>query len=335
MTAFFTLVVTGASGFVGSALLRSIATHMPDLPIIALVRSKAACRQIVKLPINLTLRHGSLQQLPNDFFPQTPHVLVHLAVKQIDRDNRGFEEVNIDGTGNLLSQVNNHTLGIIYNSSLSVYGAGPQCSINESVPVKPQTALSLSQAATEQLIQEHMAVYHRWALLLRPRFVLGRGDQFILPSLLSLSRKGLSVGSGQQRFSIIDVDDYAAILLRLTHHIAQQPNCPQQQSLNVGYRTPVSFAELIEALQERYSLPEPRTTIPAPLWLISTFIRLPIPALKYIARKLSLIGIDHYADISRLAALVGEDIIGRSPQIALKRAVTALFSRENQLDTRE
>jgi nucleoside-diphosphate-sugar epimerase len=331
MTASFTLIVTGANGFIGNALLHGIARHMPDLSVIALVRSEVACEQLTKLPIKLTLRRGSLQQLPSDLLPQTPHVLVHLAVKQIDRNGRGFDEDNIDGTRRLLSQVNNYTWGIIYNSSLSVYGEDPQRGINESVPLNPQTALARSRAAAEQLIREHMAAHNRWALLLRPRFVLGRGDRFVLPGLLGLSRKGLSVGSGQQRFSIINVDDYAAILLHLAHHIAQQPECPQQQALNVGYRTPVRFADLIDALRERYSLTAPRVTIAVPVWLIRICTRLPIPALQYIARKLSLIGLDHYADTCALAGLVGNDIVGRSPQTALRRAVAALAVCENPL----
>jgi nucleoside-diphosphate-sugar epimerase len=322
VTSSFTLVITGANGFVGRALLRSVATQTPDLLIVALVRSEIASQQIEKLPINLTLIRGSLQQLPSDFLPQTPHVLVHLAVKQIDRDGSGFEKDNVEGTRNLLSQVNDRTLGIIYNSSLSVYGEEPQREINESTPVNPQTPLARSRAASEMLIEKYMTDRDRWALLLRPRFVLGNGDRFVLPGLLKLSSRRIGISNGEQRFSIIDVDDYGTILLRLAIHIAQNNTDPQQQVLNVGYRQPVSFNEVIEALKERYPLSNPLMKIPTPPWLIHSFQK--APKLQSLAVKLSLIGCDRYADTSKLSALVGEDIVGRSPQIALKRAVNEL-----------
>jgi nucleoside-diphosphate-sugar epimerase len=324
MTASFTLIVTGANGFVGRGLLRSIATQMPDLPIIALVRDRAACKEILELPLNLTLRCGSLEQLPPDFLPQTPHVLVHLAVKQIDRDCSGFEKDNVDGTKNLLAQVSDRTLGIIYNSSLSVYGEDPQRGIEESMPLNPQTALARSRAASELLIAASMKEIHRWALFLRPRFVLGDGDRFVLPGLLKLCSQRIGIGNGEQRFSIIDVDDYGAIFLRLAVRIAQNGNYSLQQALNVGYRQPVSFTEVFEALRERYPLSDPVIRIPTPLWLIRSCQR--VPKLQSLAAKLSLIGCDRYANTSKLAALVGEDIVNRSPSIALKRAVNKLRS---------
>ncbi|MBW4618334.1 MAG: NAD(P)-dependent oxidoreductase [Cyanosarcina radialis HA8281-LM2] len=324
MTAAFTLIVTGANGFVGRALLRSIASQMPDLPIIALVSDRSACKEILELPLNLTLRCGNLERLPPDFLPQTPHVLVHLAVKQIDRDGSGFDKVNIDGTKSLLVQVNDRTLGTIYNSSLSVYGEDPQRGVEESMPLNPQTALARSRAASELLVAESMKKSHRWALLLRPRFVLGEGDRFVLPGLLKLSSQRIGIGNGQQRFSIIDVDDYGTILLRLAVNMAQNGKYPQQQALNVGYRQPVSFTELIDALRERYIISDPLVKIATPLWLIRSCQR--VPKLQALAAKLSLIGCDRYADSSKLAAIVGEDIVNRSPSIALKRAVTALES---------
>ena len=49
-----------------------------------------------------------------------------MTVKQFDLDGTGFERVNVGGTERLLAALPPSVRGVIYGSTLSVYGSGPQ-----------------------------------------------------------------------------------------------------------------------------------------------------------------------------------------------------------------
>lgn len=314
-----TILLLGGSGFVGRALLRELAL----LPAGA-VRVRALLRTpdaVAALPF-LEKVQGSLEHLPTNLAPGEPYVLVHLAVKHIDRDGSGFIATNVDATRALLDALRPPPMGIVYGSSMSVYGQGAQDGIDEGAPTSPDTPLGESRIRAEQEIATFARRHALSAFSLRPRFVLGDGDRFVIPALAKLVRRGIGIGSGQQRFSVIDVADYARVIVRLAKRAAS--GSPIVQSLNVGYERPVSFAEIAASIADATGAPSIRFRIPVSRSVTRVLHRLPVRAIDRLATRIELVGLSHWGTSAALAAAVGGDLVRIDSMSVVRRAAALL-----------
>lgn len=309
-----TFMLLGASGFVGRALLREIAS-LPE----GTVRVRALLRRPDAVPDYPFLEkvEGSLERLPAGLEPRAPYVLLHYAVKQIDHDGTGFIATNVDATGRLLRTLGPGLKGIVYSSTMSVYGQGAQDGVSEREPLRPETPLARSRQLAEELVERFARETGISAYLLRPRFVVGEGDRFVLPKLAVLARRRVRLASGSQRWSMIDVDDYARVILRLGERIAQGGST-EVRALHVGQ--PVSWTELAEAL----GAPQPRWKLPVPPRLMRVLRRVPVA--EQLATRLELVGLPHWGETDALSALVGRDLAERNPLDSIRRGVVCARS---------
>ncbi|WP_394848777.1 NAD(P)-dependent oxidoreductase [Pendulispora brunnea] len=313
------ILLLGGSGFVGRALLREFA-RVPE----GAVRVRALLRRMDAVPDHPFLEKvsGDIEHPPADLEPTQPYVLVHFAVKQMDKDGSGYLGTNVHATAALLERLGPRLRGIIYASSMSVYGQGEQDGIDESAPPSPDTALARSR----RLAEEHIEAYARRArvpsVLLRPRFVIGEGDRFVMPAFAQLAAKNIQVGSGSQRYSVIDVDDYARIIVRLTEHLAQahQEGNPFHVPLHVGYARPVTFAQITDALRDQAVRRGLRWRIPVSPRALRLLRRVPSPRATQMATRLELLGLSHWGNTTALETRVGNDIVGKDPSSVLLRA---------------
>jgi nucleoside-diphosphate-sugar epimerase len=316
------IVLTGATGYVGRALLKALG-QLPDgtVSVKALVR----CPERIKMPSFVELVEGCLPEVPNNLFFEAPHVLIHLGVKQIDDDESGFHDTNVFGTQNLLEKCNAYTLGTLYGSTLSVQGQRAQSSIAESEALKPKTELAKSRAQAEQLVNLYMEKIVKWGFNLRPRFILGEEDRYVLPGFIKLARYGVYIGNGKQQYSVITVNDYASIILKLTLFICEQSKLkgkdvikPKQIPVNIGYQQSLSFDQIFTEIRAHEATKKRIIPLRFPSWLPSLLKWIPNKVIESKATQLELIGFDHYGDVSRLAQLIGLDIIQQDSLDKLK-----------------
>jgi nucleoside-diphosphate-sugar epimerase len=302
------LVLLGASGFVGSAVLRQLHGRAHGTQVLV-HRSAPAVESAAVTP-----HPGSLTDLPVGLWPDAPHVLIHCASKQIDHDGTGFG-VNLHGIEAVCRAVTPQTRAVLFASSCSVYGEGAQRAVREDAPLRPGTPLAQSRAACEARLAQLAARGRCRVEVFRPRFVLGQGDRHVLPGLARLVRRGLTLGRGQQRFSVIDVDDFARILLARAEAALHRP--PGFEAFNVGYARPLALHEILGALAERLGVPPPRWRIPVHPTLLNVLGWLPgLPV-----HRLRLLGLDHHLDVSRLHAQLPGPWLALDPLVALRRAL--------------
>jgi nucleoside-diphosphate-sugar epimerase len=302
------LVLLGASGFIGSALLRQLQGRAGDVRV--LVHRKAPAL----LPASALLHRGNLTALPAGLWPDAPHVVIHCASKQIDPDGTGFG-VNLQGIEALCQAVTPQTRAVLFVSSCSVYGEGAQRGVNESAPLRPGTPLARSRAACEARLGQLAAQGRCRVEVFRPRFVLGQGDRHVLPGLARLVRRGFTLGHGQQRFSVIDVDDFARILL--ARAVAAPQPVVRFEAFNVGYERPLALHEIVGTLAERLEMAAPRWRIPVHPALLHLLGWWPGP----LEHRLRLLGLDHHLDVSRLASRLPGPWLALDPLVALRRAM--------------
>jgi nucleoside-diphosphate-sugar epimerase len=310
------VVLSGATGFVGSAVLRLTGRYR----IHALVRGAHRLRH---LPPSASVRivEGDVRTLPGQLFPRQPHIVIHLATKQVDSDGTGFEETNVEGTRRLVEGCNQATRGILYGSSVSVYGQDQQIDLEESAPLRPETALARTRARAEQLVLDAAAGLGIAAYCLRPRFIVGQGDRHTFPGLVRMVRRGIQPGGGRQRYSIIDVDDYARVLLALAGRI-ESGQANERIALNVAYSQSPSLNEIVSVICTEFGLARPWMRIPVHRWMIGGLRRLPGVAAGSLATRLELFAFSHTLRVDRLRARIGGAIPGSDPVAALRRVAS-------------
>ncbi|NIE82524.1 MULTISPECIES: NAD(P)-dependent oxidoreductase [unclassified Burkholderia] len=320
-----TLLLLGGSGFIGRAVLRELARQPHGS-----LRIRALLRQPDTLPAQAGLERisGSLEQWPTTLEPDAPYVLVHLAVKQIDRDGGGYLATNVTATEALLARLGPRLRGVLYASSMSVYGQGVQDGIDERAAPRPDTPLAHSRLRAERVIAARARAAGVPTLAMRPRFVIGAGDRHVLPAFARVTRHPLQIGNGHQRFSFIDVDDYARVIVRLATRLVEQyeNGDSSQSSVHIGYRQPLDFARIAAIIREiDPSRRPPLARLPVAPTLTRWLRRLPSAGLAQLATRLELLGLSHWGSTERLATLAGADLVERDPAAVFQHAVRKLI----------
>ena len=137
-------------------------------------------------------------------------VFHNAALVPVSRSGHRFQKVNVGGTENVLAAcLEQKVRKVVYVSSSSVYGIPKAAPLDEDTPLSPFGEYGRSKAAAEALCQ----AYKQRGLdisILRPRTILGRGRLGILEILFERLRLGkplFMLGSGNNRFQLVGVDD--------------------------------------------------------------------------------------------------------------------------------
>ena len=124
------LLVTGATGFIGSKLVETLLDQ--KYHVTSLARPRKLVHQKSELVVG-DLTDSNLK-IPIDDIDCVIHLASHTP---LERNKKTLEKVNLQGTKNLFSQVKGKTKSIIYISGLGVYGDPNGMTINETHPYSP------------------------------------------------------------------------------------------------------------------------------------------------------------------------------------------------------
>jgi nucleoside-diphosphate-sugar epimerase len=201
--------VTGGSGFVG----RNLIPYLVDrgLEVRALARSSAAAAAIQELggqPVA-----GDLGDPAALRAGMTGCELVfHAAAKVADWGPRAeFQRDTIDGTAHVLAAAEQAGVRRLVHVSTEavLVGGGPIVNADETrpLPARPLGLYPWSKGRAEELVRAAPID----AVIVRPRFVWGRGDTVLLPRLVDLCRKGKFawIGGGRHLTSTVHVKNVA------------------------------------------------------------------------------------------------------------------------------
>ncbi|MFD0373040.1 NAD-dependent epimerase/dehydratase family protein [Streptomyces sp. NPDC059071] len=238
-----TVLLTGATGFIGSKVLRRLleasrAGH--GLEVLTAARSKSvpgvACRR-ADLADPASLRG----------LAQGVDVLVHMAA-MVTGDEAACDAVNHHGTAALVAEAERAGVRrIVQLSTAAVYGAGPHrgITVNEIVPA-PVSPASRSRLAGET------AVLAAGGTVLRPGLVTGAGDRWVVPALADLlDRVPARWDGGRGLLSMVDANDLA----RLIAALVLAPDPVPAGIHHASHPAPVRNADLMARLSELDVLP--------------------------------------------------------------------------------
>jgi UDP-glucose 4-epimerase len=168
------VLVTGASGFLGSALVQQL--HQSGCEMRAVVREPSRCPSFppeVQIVVADISRSSHAPEIVRGC-----EAIVHLAAKVHAIDDSGteqdYEAVNVDGTKHILdAAVKFGVKRVVFASSVKVFGEETSGCMNETQAPHPQTAYGRSKWRAEQLISEYAERHGFTAVSLRLPMVYG------------------------------------------------------------------------------------------------------------------------------------------------------------------
>jgi len=210
------VLVTGANGFVGSALLRAAAAQ--GWTAVGLVRRPIAGAAGVRV---CDYSVGALQQLVAELKPDCiAHAAGSASVAGSLADPGADFASSVALTQRLLEAVraSGARARLVYMSSAAVYGNPASLPVAESAPLAPISPYGFHKLVCERLFEEYAACYGQSALCVRAFSLLGEGQRRLLVwDVFDKARGGGAVelgGTGGESRDYLHVDDFAPLLWR-------------------------------------------------------------------------------------------------------------------------
>lgn len=270
------ILVTGASGFVGSALVRRLATGGSH-SVIGAVRTLAhrgaplgAKYDAVRRWVELGDLAGA-ELVPNLF--ADVDVVVHCAARvhvmhEVDTDPlAAFRAVNVNGTLKLAqATVLAGVKRFVFLSSVKVHGESTECGkpFTADAPLCPADPYSISKMEAEVALTALAAETGLEVVIVRPPLVYGPGVKANFHSMMVWLARGtpLPLGAISNRRSLVAVDNLVDLLTVCLDH----PRAVGQAFL-VSDGEDLSTTQLLRRLG--VALEKPARLIPVPPVLLS------------------------------------------------------------------
>ncbi|MEO8699357.1 MAG: NAD-dependent epimerase/dehydratase family protein [Kofleriaceae bacterium] len=182
--------VTGGSGFVGKRLITALVDR--GIPVVALARSEAAA--IAVRGAGAEPVRGDLDDVPvlTDGMHECDVVFHAAAYVKAYGALREFMQANVTGTANVLAAAKAASVArFVHIGTEAVLADGkPIVHADESTPypAKPAGHYPLTKGLAERAVIAAAAPYFE-PVVVRPRFIWGKGDTSVLPSIIDAVKK--------------------------------------------------------------------------------------------------------------------------------------------------
>lgn len=218
-----TVLVTGASGFVGRAVVSAIADQGTHIIRAASRRPQLHSAPEVKAVVGPELGPNADWSEPLRDVDAVIHLaaMVHVMRTKDPAISARFDEVNHQGTARLATQAAEAGVRrLIFMSSIKVHGEHGH--FNEDCPLKPLDPYGESKMAAEDALWRISRSTGLEVVVLRPPLVYGPGVGANFLALLSAVRKGvpLPLGAVHNARSFVAVGNLASAVYTCLHHTA-------------------------------------------------------------------------------------------------------------------
>jgi nucleoside-diphosphate-sugar epimerase len=295
-----TVVVTGATGFIGGHVARAVAAR--DLRVVALHRRATAPAEIP----GIAWRTFDDWERSHESYDALIHVAAVRHRHGVPPEEYGRQNVAL--TGRLLKSGRGRLGRFVDVSSIAVFGWPNDLPIDETRPFAPIGPYGRSKVATEQMVRESGLPF----VIVRPSITYGPGDKDgMIEKLFRLVRAGRYrvVGSGKSRVQLVYVED-------LAHAIAEAALRPGLEGTEFicTYREPITILRLSTLVAEITGRPLPSLRVPHSLATAAGIafevleklgLRFPGGEPPVTREKLQTVTVDRAYRIDRMQALLG------------------------------
>jgi nucleoside-diphosphate-sugar epimerase len=257
-----TVFVTGGSGFVGGRLIERLRADGHEVR--GLARSERAAQAIRERggePVSGDLDNLAALRSGSD----GAELAFHAAAALGDwGEPEEFERVNVQGTRNVLEACAEAGVRrfVHVGTEAALLAGQPLVEVDETAPLRPDSPAlySATKAKAEQLVLAANRDGFE-TVVVRPRFVWGRGDTSLLPTIVQMARSGKFawVGGGHHLTATTHIDNTVEGLV-----LGAQRGRPGNAYF-VTDGDPVEFREFLSKLLRTQGVEPPTRSIPAGL----------------------------------------------------------------------
>lgn len=202
------VLVIGGTGYVGTSLIHALLDEGCTVKALSRNPSQSAARAMFQQR-SVTAIEGDITK-PETLCGMADDVDVIYHLASISGGHPyTIEEVNIEGTRNVMAECAGTGALVIYASTTSVYGNSGEAIVEEGTHPQPNTVYSKSKLAAEGIVL-HSA--EPGGVVLRFGSVYGPGSP-VIEDFLAKNGDVRVIGKGRNYANIIHIDDAVACLL--------------------------------------------------------------------------------------------------------------------------
>ncbi len=223
------VLVTGATGFLGGALVHRLAQDGTQVK--ALARRPQKAGYIKDLP-NVTIVEGDITDAEHmKAVTQDCSIVFHVAAALGGKFEKQ-RHINVDGTRNvMLAAAEAEVERVVVVSSIAVYGYNYDGDITEDREQKPERSFyNITKSQAEGVVREIGAQYNVPYTLIRPAMIYGPRSNAWTSTLFRLAKLNPTpfIGDGHGNVHPIYVDDLVDLMILSATHpaaVGQAFNC--------------------------------------------------------------------------------------------------------------
>jgi nucleoside-diphosphate-sugar epimerase len=257
------ILVTGATGFIGTAIVKELKAQGHEVTALARKTSKIDGLKNENIPIV----YGDIndpESLKRAF--QGQQAVVHTAAYVSDwGTKKDYIRGIYQGTQNVLEAlVAAGVRRLIFFSSVVVFGGAANVAINETFPLKPMVGwYTKAKIMAENMIQDYIQKKLLDITIVHPPWVYGEGDRTFIPAMVQAIKGGYMMffrSGGRHAIEINYVGNIAAAVAFMIDNPATYG-----ERYILADDPKITFREFVNTVAKKLGRPEVRVSLPYPL----------------------------------------------------------------------
>ena len=239
-------LVTGATGFIGTHLVKALVNEGRDVR--CLVRRTSSKSKLERLGVELA--YGDL--LDKDSLKRSlkgVNVIYHLGGEVYSFKVKDYCKVNVQGTKNLLDCLSPKIERFIYFSSIAAVGPNPNKDrlLTEEDTCIPVTPYGRSKCEAEKIVLESFRQFKIPVVVIRPPTVYGPGQSQVLVNFFRKVKDGkfYMVGTGEYLRSLCYIENLIDGVL-----LAEEKPEAIGKTFFISDKDVYTFKEIVQTIEE-------------------------------------------------------------------------------------
>ena len=244
-----TVLITGASGFIGANLVRNLINTKDQIHI--LIRKQSNLWRLNDIISECNVHFADISKIGdvrNMISKVKPEIVYHCATFGVypnQKDASLMNQINFNGTSNLLTSLheNSELERLVNLGSVFEYGSKSN-SIKETDPTRPFDSYSGTKVSQIKLVEYYSHQKKLPAVTLRiftPYGIFEEPDRLISDVMVAaVKKKSLKIFSRKAKRDFVYIDDVTSALIKASN----KPGI-EGEIFNIGSGNPTSIEELV------------------------------------------------------------------------------------------